>query len=382
VIHAGPAREIPPEARDAADPTLAPIPRREAAMADHDIVVVGASAGGVEALVRVVEALPSDLPAGVFVVLHLPATATSALPGILNRHGPLPASHAKDGEPVEPGRIYVAPPDRHLLLKQDQVHLGRGPRENGHRPAIDPLFRSAARRYGARVTAVVLSGALDDGTAGLVAVRRFGGVAIVQDPDDALYQGMPSSAIEHGGVDHVLPAPAIGARIAALARGPGAEQPSSNPDVPDVVKVEDEMTDLSMSAIKGDNPGRPSAFSCPDCNGVLWELHDGDLIRFRCRVGHAWSPESLLSEQREQLEAALWIALRSLEERASLARRLGGPARQRGHRITAARFEEQARESDQAAELVRRLLVERDSLGEAWPLGDLPRRTPPSRESE
>jgi two-component system chemotaxis response regulator CheB len=351
-------------------------------MADRDIVVVGASAGGVEALVRLVKALPSDLPVAVFVVLHIPASATSALPDILTRHGPLPASHAKDGEPIEHGRIYVAPPDRHLLLKAEQVHLSQGPRENGHRPAIDPLFRSAARMFGGRVAAVVLSGALDDGTAGLVAVKRHGGVAIVQDPDDALYPGMPSSAIEHDGVDHVLPAPAIGARIAVLARNPNAKQPPTIPAETNVEKVEDEMAEFSMSAIKGDNPGRPSAFSCPDCNGVLWELHDGDLIRFRCRVGHAWSPESLLSEQREQLEAALWVALRSLEERASLARRLAEPARGRGHRITASRFAEQAEESDRAAELVRRLLIERDSLGEAWPLGDLRRPARPSQEAE
>jgi two-component system, chemotaxis family, protein-glutamate methylesterase/glutaminase len=351
-------------------------------MADHDIVVVGASAGGVEALVRLVKSLPSDLPAAVFIVLHVPAAASSALPEILTRHGPLPASHAKGGEPIEPGRIYVAPPDRHLMLKPEHVHLSTGPRENGHRPAIDPLFRSAARVFGARTVAVVLSGALDDGTAGMLAVKRRGGVTMVQDPDDALYQGMPSSAIEHNQVDHVLPANAIAAGIGALARDPDAEPASDVQAEPEPLKVEDEMADLSMSAIKADNPGRPSAFSCPDCNGVLWELHDGNLIRFRCRVGHAWSPESLLSEQREQLEAALWIALRSLEERASLARRLAGPARQRGHRITATRFEEQAEESGHAAELVRRLLIERDSLGEAWPLGDLRSKPPSSREAE
>jgi two-component system, chemotaxis family, protein-glutamate methylesterase/glutaminase len=352
-------------------------------MADHDIVVVGASAGGVEALVRLVKSLPGDLPAAVFIVLHVPASATSALPEILTRHGPLPTSHPKDGAPIEHGRIYVAPPDRHLLLKPEHVHLSTGPRENGYRPAIDPLFRSAARFFGTRTVAVVLSGALDDGTAGLVAVKRAGGVTMVQDPDDALYQGMPSSAIEHNRVDRVLPAHAIAGEIARLAGDPDAEQPpAALPPESGLVKVEDGMANLSMSAVKGGNPGRPSAFSCPDCNGVLWELHDGDLIRFRCRVGHAWSPESLLSEQREQLEAALWIALRSLEERASLARRLAGPARQRGHRITAARFEEQAAESGNAAELVRRFLIERDSLGEAWPLGDLRTKPRPAGETK
>jgi two-component system chemotaxis response regulator CheB len=348
-------------------------------MADHDIVVVGASAGGVEALVRLVKALPEDPPAAVFVVLHIPALATSALPDILSRQGRLPATHAKDGEPIESGHIYVAPPDHHLLFKDEQVHLSRGPRENGHRPAIDPLFRSAAREFGARVVGVVLSGALDDGTAGLVAVKGRGGVSVVQDPEDALYRGMPTSAIEGDHVDQVLPVPDIAALIATLAR---ESAPDVAPPVSELLKAEDDMADLSMDAIERDNPGRPSAFSCPDCNGVLWELREGEVIRFRCRVGHAWSPESLLSEQREALEAALWVALRSLEERASLARRMAAPARERGHRMTAARFDEQAEESDRAAELVRKLLLERDSLGAAWPLGDAPRRTLPPREPE
>jgi two-component system, chemotaxis family, protein-glutamate methylesterase/glutaminase len=323
-------------------------------MPDHDIVVVGASAGGVEALVGLAASLPADLPAAVFVVLHVPPTGTSVLPDILSRHGRLPASHAKDGEPIEPGRIYVAPPDHHLLVRTDHLHLTRGPRENGHRPAVDPLFRSAAREHATGVVGVVLSGALDDGTAGLVAVKARGGVAVVQDPSDALYPGMPASALEHAKVDHVLPAASIGALLARLASEPAQVPPGP---APTDMKVEVEVEGFSLQAMEGEHPGEPSGFSCPDCNGVLWAIRDGGLQRFRCRVGHAWSSESLLTRQSEALEAALWIALRSLEERAALARRLAEPARRRGHTITATRFEEQATEAQQAARVVRELLV-------------------------
>jgi two-component system, chemotaxis family, protein-glutamate methylesterase/glutaminase len=271
-------------------------------MPDHDIVVVGASAGGVEALVELARSLPPDLPAAVFVVLHVPSTGTSALPDILGRHGRLPAAHAKDGEPIEPGRIYVAPPDHHLLLRTGHVHLARGPRENGHRPAVDSLFRSAAREYAARVIGVVLSGALDDGTAGLAAVRARGGPTVVQEPADALFAGMPGSAIEQVGVDHVLPAAAMGPLLARLTLEPAAA--AAPQPAPDGMKVEVAVEGFSLEAMEGGHPGTPSGFSCPDCNGVLWEIQDGQLQRFRCRVGHAWSPESLLTQQSEAQQAA------------------------------------------------------------------------------
>jgi two-component system chemotaxis response regulator CheB len=347
-------------------------------MPDHDIVVVGASAGGVEALADLAASLPGDLPAAVFVVLHVPPTGTSALPDILSRQGPLPATHVKDGEPIEPGRIYVAPPDHHVLVRAGHVHLTRGPRENGHRPAVDPLFRSAARDYATRVVAVVLSGALDDGTAGLLAVKARGGLAVVQDPADALYPGMPTSALEHARVDHVQPAAAMGALLARLTTEPAGEAPT--PATADM-HVEVEVEGFSLDAIEGEHPGKPSGFSCPDCNGVLWEIQDGGLQRFRCRVGHAWSPESLLIQQSEGLEAALWIALRSLEERAALALKLAEPARRRGHSITASRFEEQAVEAQRAARLVRTFLLDRANFASAWPLsGDRPGNAPTATE--
>jgi len=334
-------------------------------MPDHGIVVVGASAGGVEALADLATSLPDDLPAAVFVVLHLPATGTSALPEILRRHGPLPAAHVRDGEPIQSGRVYVAPPDHHVVLRTGHVHLSRGPRENGHRPAIDPLFRSAAREYGTRVIGVVLSGTLDDGTAGLLAIKSRGGVAVVQDPEDALYTGMPGNALEHVQVDHVASAASMGKLLASLIAN--LAEPPPAPALSDM-QVEVEMEGFSLEAFEGTHPGRPSGFSCPDCNGVLWQIQDGGLERYRCRVGHAWSPESLLTQQSEALEAALWIALRSLEERAALARRLAEPARRRGYSITATRFEEQAAEAQQAARLLRDLLLHRDAFATAWPL--------------
>jgi two-component system, chemotaxis family, protein-glutamate methylesterase/glutaminase len=349
-------------------------------MPDHGIVVVGASAGGVEALTDLTASLPGDLPAAVFVVLHLPATGTSALPEILRRHGPLPAAHVKDGEPIQPGRVYVAPPDHHVLLRTGHVHLSRGPRENGHRPAIDPLFRSAAREYATRVIGLVLSGALDDGTAGLLAIKSRGGTAVVQDPADALYPGMPGNALEHAQVDHVAAAASMGKLLARLITDLAV--PPADP-APRAMQVEVEMEGFSLEAFEGNHPGRPSGFSCPDCNGVLWQIQDGGLERYRCRVGHAWSPESLLTQQSEALEAALWIALRSLEERAALARRLAEPARRRGHSITATRFEEQAAEAEHAARLVRDLLLNRDAFATAWPAaGDHNRPSgPPSTDA-
>ena len=299
-------------------------------MPDHGIVVVGASAGGVEALADLAASLPDDLAAAVFVVLHLPATGTSALPEILRRHGPLPAAHVNDGEPIRPGRIYVAPPDHHVLVRTGHVHLSRGPRENGHRPAIDPLFRSAAREYATEVIGVVLSGALDDGTAGLLAIKSRGGVAVVQQPTDALYPGMPGNALEHVQVDHVVAAASIGKLltrlVADLLDAPREPAPTG-------MRVEVEMEGFAPEAFESNHPGRPSGFSCPDCNGVLWQIKDGGPERYRCRVGHAWSPESLLSQQSEALEAALWVALRSLEERAALAGgcRAGPPPRALDH---------------------------------------------------
>jgi len=326
----------------------------EGSMPGHDIIVLGASAGGVEVLSQLVRNLPADLPAALFIVLHFPAHGTSVLPKILSRAGILPAHHAQDGTKIQPGHIYVAPPDYHLLVKRGYVNLARGPKENSHRPAIDPLFRTAARAYGRRVVGVILSGMLDDGTAGLAVVKRQGGVALAQDPKDALYPSMPTSAIANVEVDHILPLAKMGDALVRLAHEPVA---AAENFVSDNMAMEADMAQLDLDALQQDErPGTPSGFACPECGGVLWELPDG-LLRFRCRVGHALGAESLLAEQSEAVEAALWSALRALEESTALTRRLIERSHRFNHTLTAQRYAERLRESEQNAALLRQLLL-------------------------
>jgi two-component system, chemotaxis family, protein-glutamate methylesterase/glutaminase len=322
-------------------------------MAGRDIVVVGGSAGSIEVLAQFVGGLPPDFPGSIFVVVHFPGSVRSTLPHILNRSGPLPARHPPDGESIESGRIYVAPPDCHLHVSDGHVRLTRGPKENGHRPALDPLFRTAALSYGPRVVGVVLSGNLNDGTAGLLRIKQRGGLAIVQDPETALYQGMPRSAIEHVAVDHVLPVQEISALVAKLAsRSAGFLEVSGMAEEP----TSDAKADESAISDRHRQPGLPSTMSCPECHGVLWEVTDDELVQFRCRVGHAYSAEALLVHQSEQLEAALWTGLRSLEEHSALARRLAARAESRGHRYSASSFTEQAMDAEHHASVIRSVL--------------------------
>lgn len=320
----------------------------------RDIIVIGASAGGVEALRAVVGGLPPDLPATVLVVLHVPAYGGSVLPAILSRGGVLPARHAESFERLEHGTILVAPPDRHLVLLDDAVRLTRGPRENGHRPAIDVLFRTAARNAGARIIGVVLSGVLDDGTSGLHTIVQQGGLAIVQDPADALYAAMPRSALAHTPSAAAVAAKEIGPLLAQLCQ---EQLPVAPVPVSPLLVAETDLALMDEQEMnEPDRPGEPSPYSCPDCNGVLFEIRDGHLVRYRCRVGHAWSQHSLLGEQHQQLEAALWMALRGLEEKAALSKSMGTTAEVNGNVLTARRFLEQADEATQAASLIRRML--------------------------
>jgi len=335
-------------------------------MARRDLVVIGASAGGVEALLQLLRALPADLPAAVLVVLLLPTDARSALPEILNRVCALPVGQAVDGAHLEPGTVRVAVPDRHLLVVDNHLVLSRGPRENGHRPAVDVLFRSAARSAGRRVVAAVLSGALDDGAAGMIAVRARGGVGIAQDPADAMYPSMPRHAAEMGGAEHVVSVEKMSPLLAELL----GEDIAGITELPpsDLMDTETAMAHLDPHALQADDrPGVPSGFGCPSCHGALFSIAEGGMERFRCRVGHAWSPDALAAEQAQALEGALWMALRGLEERAALSRRMGERAEQRGHRLSARTFHMRHDEARNAAEILRQLLQHGELVGEGLP---------------
>jgi two-component system, chemotaxis family, protein-glutamate methylesterase/glutaminase len=323
-------------------------------MAKHDVIVIGASAGGVEAISRVVAEFPRDTPASILVVLHI-SRGRSMLPEILTRVGRLPASHPTDGEALQYGRVYIAPPDHHLLVEEGSMRVVHSASENGVRPAIDPLFRSAARAFGPRVIGVVLTGALDDGTAGIVAIKDAGGITVVQDPNEAFSPGMPRSAVNTGRVDHVLPLRDIPLLLAALMEeeaGPGSASRRS----PHLRAMEPDLAVMPLAIHAADRPGTPSVFTCPECHGTLWEADEGGLLRFRCRVGHIYSPDSMMSAQTDEVDRALWIALRTLEERAALAHKLAERGRGRGQAWVNKAFTVRAQEAEQEAAQIRTLL--------------------------
>jgi len=321
----------------------------------RDVVVVGASAGGVEALIRFVGALPDDLEAVVLVVLHVPARAPSALASILARHGGLPSLSAVGEEPLDPGRILVAPPDHHLVVTgPDAAAAMRGPRENGHRPAIDALFRTAAAHLRERVVAVVLSGSDDDGTAGCLAVRDCGGLVLAQAEEDAIYHVMPSSAARTAGADLVASAEKLGLQVGRLVGRSVSSLPQHVPDP--TMRKEAEVDEDSTGAVLGPPVGPPSGFVCPDCSGALFVVAEQPMLRFRCRIGHGWTAESLVAQQGVTVETALWTAVRTLQEKAELAERLARRADSESRRATADQFHESAREAHESARILRDLL--------------------------
>lgn len=293
---------------------------RPFAAALRNIVVIGASSGGVSALRQFVGRLPADYAGALFVVVHVSAGARSELAGILSRAGPLPAVQAEDGMPIAHGRIHVAVPDHHLLLERGRMRVVHGPRENRHRPAIDPMFRSAAWAYGPRVVGVVLTGNLDDGTAGLWAIKSCGGTTVVQEPADAEHPEMPSNALLYNEIDHRLPLADIPGLLVQLGRqAVDVDEPASRhsaiADEVGFAALERDLDDMRQF-------GAPSAFTCPTCRGALWELEEGGHLRYRCHTGHAFSQESLQVGQKVAIEEHLYAALRALEEKGATLRRL------------------------------------------------------------
>lgn len=323
-------------------------------MEKRDIFTIGASAGGLTALTRLFTGMPKDCAPTVFVVVHIGPAAHSALPALLGRVGWLTAFHPDDGEPIRPGQIHVAPPDHHLLVHRDRVLIRRGPRENRTRPAVDPLFRSAAVAFGGRVVGIVLSGALDDGASGLRAIRRCGGIGIAQDPAEAEWPGMPLSAIERGEAEHVLPLDRMPALLVRLATEPAPP----SPPVPFDIATEARIAEQEFTTVSDDTQtaGKPTTLSCPECGGGLSEFRDGAALRFRCRVGHAYSPDSMEEAQAEVMEQALWVALRTHEDRIELFQRLAAHARERGQNHLAAKWEQQMQEARKNADLLRTVL--------------------------
>lgn len=305
----------------------------------RDIVVMGASAGGINVLQRILPTLPWDMQASIFIVVHTTEDSPGLLPQILNRSSNLPVLYGVDNTPILPARIYVAPAgQRHMLLERGRLRLEPGPRENRHRPSIDVLFRSASIAYGSRIIGVVLSGNLDDGSAGIADIKRRGGIAIVQDPDNSDAPSMPASAIASTDIDFVLSPEKIGPKLVELT----------------AVEVPEKVQLIS----NGDKNMEPTGqvYSCPECGGVLQETREGEMVRFKCRVGHLYSPESLMADQGVATERALWAAIRSLEEQAEFSERLATSSQNKKRTRLAHRFDEKAKSSRDDANLLRGLL--------------------------
>ena len=320
----------------------------------RDIAVVGASSGGVEALQRLVASLPADHPGTLCVVMHMSPEARSELPAILSRAGPLPAVSAEDQAPLAAGRIYVAPSNCHLLVEGSALRVVHGPKENRHRPAIDPLFRSAAWSHGPRVVGVILSGGLDDGTAGLWAIKSCGGTTVVQAPEDAEHPEMPMNALTHNRIDHRLPLAEIGPLLTRLAREPVGATLAKPPAYSNIGE-EVAFAELEAGAEDVYKLGTLSPFTCPSCRGALWEIEEGGHLRYRCHVGHAFSQGSLELEHDIAMETSLYTALRAVEEKAMALRRLADRWPERLPKVKRD-YEERAAELDRTADSLRELL--------------------------
>ena len=335
-------------------------------MAKSDIVVIGASAGGVYALKELVAALPADFTAPIFVVQHVPASSPSLMPEILNHAGPLRAVHPQDGDPIRAGYIYVAPPNHHLLLEADKVLVRRGPKENRFRPSVDALFRSAAYTFGSRVIGVVLTGLLDDGTSGMWSIKRMGGIGIIQEPQDALYPSMPESVLEYVDVDYIIPITELGPLLVRLT---DANTPERTVALTDEERRRAEAEIGIASQKNGFNMGilelgNLSPLTCPECNGVLVSIQEGQLIRYRCHTGHSYTAGTLLAEVTKNVEDTLWSSVRGLEEAVMLLDQSGRAFNDAGDSETAGKFFSKARETRRRSERLHQFIFQQDQFSD------------------
>jgi two-component system, chemotaxis family, protein-glutamate methylesterase/glutaminase len=324
-------------------------------MTRRDILVIGASIGGFEALKTLVAGLPADLPASVFIVLHIAPRQPGYLPELLARNCALPVAHAVDDTPIKPGHIYIAPPDHHLVLAPGKMRLTQGPKENRSRPAVDALFRSAALAYGPRVVGAVLTGQLDDGTAGLWVVKDRGGVAVVQDPDDAEAPSMPRSALQHVAVDHVFPLAEMADGLVRLVRVPVTEEETKpmSKELQTETKIAEEGNALALGVM---DLGPLTPYTCPECNGVLVQLKEGGILRYRCHTGHGYSVNSLLDEVTEAIEGDLYAVMRGMEEAALIMRQMAQRLYEEKDETAAKICEQKARHATRRAEMIHEVI--------------------------
>ncbi|GAB3765816.1 chemotaxis protein CheB [Spirosoma pomorum] len=334
-------------------------------MAKRDIVVIGSSAGGIYALKELMSLLPKSFDASIFIVQHVSSYSPSYLPDILSHVGTLKATHPMDGELIQPGRIYIAPPDHHLLIEYNRVMVKKGPKENRFRPSIDALFRSAAYTYGPRVIGVVLTGMLNDGTSGMWSVKRLGGTTIIQAPEDAMYTSMPSSVLEYVEVDHIVPIAKMGALLTELITETIPEKQSLLYDEEERIVAEINIAAESSAFEQGIlGLGELTPLTCPECNGALISIKEGKLIRYRCHTGHAFTASSLLAETTKSIEESFWKAAKSLEETVILLEQSGKQFAEGGNTEAAEQFYEKAQQARERAKLTHELAFRQEKLSE------------------
>jgi two-component system chemotaxis response regulator CheB len=351
-------------------------------MPDGLVFAIGASAGGVEALRTILSELPADFPASILIVQHTPENGLGTLADLLARRANIPVVLASDRIVIKGGVAYVAPPGRHMVVKDERIQLMLGPSVNRHRPAIDPLFRSVAEKYGERAVGIILTGYLDDGTAGLIAIKEGGGKVIVQDPDDAAVPSMPLSAVQYVTPDYCVALDEIAGTMIELAEQARHGRASGGVGLPHEAtpmsdqegsskgngkEVTGRQEEPALSRVTNANPGEPqnephngrvSVFVCPECLGTLWELDSHNLLQFKCRVGHSFSAETMYNEQAENVEKALWTAVRVLQEHADLSLRLAERARKSGHQLAQVRFENRFKEATRDSTQLQELLTQ------------------------